>query len=331
MSLPDPAVVLDLIEAFRRSKTMFTAVRLGIFDRLRKGPARASQMAIEMSVNAGALERLLDGCAALGLLSKEGGVYRNQPVAEHYLCADGPHTLRGYIVYSDDALYPMWNHLEEAVCEGKPRWKQTFGIEGDIFSGFFRSEAAMRDFLHGMHEFGMLTSPAVAAAFDLSRFHRIVDLGGATGHLAMAACERYPEMRGVVFDLPRVVRMAATPHERVKFLAGDFFEDELPAGDLYAMGRILHDWCEEKIQRLLVRIFTKLPAGGAVLIAEMLLEDDGVGPVPANMQSLNMLVVAEGRERSLAEYRRLLEGAGFARVEGRRTGLTLDAVLAVKA
>ena len=72
MSLPDPAVVLDLIEAFRRSKTMFTAVRLGIFDRLRQAPADASRMAIETGVNAGALERLLDGCAALGLLSKEG-------------------------------------------------------------------------------------------------------------------------------------------------------------------------------------------------------------------------------------------------------------------
>ena len=330
MNIPDPAIVLDLIHGFRRSKTMFTAVRMGVFDQLQLGPAGAADMAARLGASPDGMERLLDGCAALGLLSKQDGLYSNQPVAEHYLCADGPHTLRGYIVYSDDALYPMWNHLEDAVREGKPRWKHTFGIEGDIFSGFFRSEAAMRDFLHGMHEFGMLTSPAVATAFDLSRFRRIVDLGGATGHLAMAACERYPEMRGVVFDLQRVVRMAATPHERVEFLAGDFFEDELPSGDLYAMGRILHDWCEEKIQRLLARIFAKLPAGGAVLIAEMLLEDDGVGPVPANMQSLNMLVVAEGRERSLPEYRRLLEGAGFAHVEGKRTGLTLDAVLAVK-
>jgi acetylserotonin N-methyltransferase len=318
------------MEAFRRSKTMFTAVRMGIFDRLQKAPARSAELALEFGSSESAVERLLDACAALGLLTKTDGVYRNQPIAEHYLCSAGPHTMHGYIVYSDEALYPMWNHLEDAVREGTPRWGQTFGIEGAIFSGFFRTEAAMRDFLRGMHGFGMLTSPRVVEAFDLSRFHAFVDLGGATGHLAIAACDRYPAMRAVVFDLAPVIAIAAIPHQHVEFRPGDFFQDELPEGDLYAMGRILHDWNEEKIRRLLARIFSQLPSGGGILLAEKLMEEDGVGPVPANMQSLNMLVVTEGRERSLGEYRRLLESAGFTNVQGRRTGVALDAVLAVK-
>ena len=330
MTLPDPAVVLDLIEAFRRSKTMFTAVRMGVFDRLHQSPARASDLASELGAHEDALARLLDACAALGLLAKQDGVYRNLPLADEYLCASGPHTLHGYIVYSDEALYPMWGRLEDAVREGAPRWKQVFGVEGAIFSGFFRTEAAMRDFLRGMHGFGMLTSPRVAAAFDLSRFRVIVDLGGATGHLAIAACDRYPEMRGIVFDLPAVTDASTTPHERVEFRPGDFFRDPLPAGDLYALGRILHDWSEEKILALLARIFDSLRPGGGVLIAEKLLAEDGIGPVPANMQSLNMLVVTEGRERSLGEYTRLLERAGFGHIEGRRTGVALDAILAVK-
>lgn len=330
MSLPDPAVVLDLIEAFRRSKTMFAAVRMGIFERLQQSPAHAAQLAAEIGANEDALARLLDACAALGLLSKQNGVYRNLPVADEYLCASSPNTLHGYIVYSDEALYPMWGRLEDAVREGMPRWKQVFGVEGAIFSGFFRSEAAMRDFLRGMHGFGILTSPRVVAAFDLSRFRTIVDLGGATGHLAIAACDRYPEMRGIVFDLPAVIGTAATLHERVEFRPGDFFQDALPEGDLYALGRILHDWGEEKILALLGKAFNSLPPGGGVLIAEKLLAEDGVGPLPANMQSLNMLVVTEGRERTLSEYVRLLESAGFRNVEGRRTGVALDAVLALK-
>ena len=330
MSLPDPAVVLDLIEAFRRSKTMFTAVRMGVFDRLRRSPARAADLAAEFAADQDALARLLDGCAALGLLAKQDGVYRNLPPADEYLCAETPNTLRGYIVYSDEALYPMWGRLADAVREGAPRWKQVFEVEGAIFSGFFRSEPAMRDFLRGMHGFGMMTSPRVVAAFDLGRFRTIVDLGGATGHLAIAACERYPEIRGIVFDLPAVIDTAAAPHSRVEFRRGDFFSDELPKGDLYALGRILHDWGEEKIGRLLARIFANLPSGGGILIAEKLLNEDGVGPLPANMQSLNMLVVTEGRERSLSEYTRLLERAGFRGVEGRRTGAALDVVLALK-
>jgi acetylserotonin N-methyltransferase len=176
----------------------------------------------------------------------------------------------------------------------------------------------------------------VVAAFDLSRFSKLVDLGGATGHLAIAACERYPEMRAAVFDLPRVIEVAreqvsrSRVASRVDLMAGDFFSEELPQADLFAVGRILHDWSEEKIRALLAKVLARLPSGGGVLIAEKLLTEDKTGPVPALMQSLNMLVCAEGRERSLGEYRALLEAAGFREVQGRVTGAPLDAVLAVK-
>ena len=81
---------------------------------------------------------------------------------------------------------------------------------------------------------------------------------------------------------------------------------------------------------MLNRIFRRLPEGGALLVGEKLLEEDGVGPLAANMQSLNMLVVTEGGERSLSEYAGLLRRAGFGAVEGRRTGVALDAILALK-
>ena len=113
-------------------------------------------------------------------------------------------------------------------------------------------------------------------------------------------------------------------------MAGDFFEDELPEADLYYVGRILHDWTEGKIEQLLGRIFERLPEGGALLIGEKLLEEDGVGPLAANMQSINMLIVTEGRERRLSEYAGLLRRAGFGEVQGRRTGAALDAILAAK-
>ena len=333
---PDPAPVIDLIQAFRRSKTMFTAASMGVFDLLHEAPAGAAELATRLSANPDATERLLDACAALGLLRKRAGVYENDPVADTYLRAASPLTLYGYVRYSDEALYPMWNHLADAVREGTPRWGQTFGLEGPIFSAFFRTDDAMRDFLRGMHGIGMLTSPKVVTAFDLSRYRRMVDLGGATGHLVIAACEHYAELRGAVFDLPRVTAMAleevarSGARDRIEVVAGDFFEDELPAADLYALGRILHDWPEAKIARLLARIVDRLPFGGGLLIAEHLLEEDGVGPIPANMQSLGMLICTEGKERSLAQYTEILLRAGFTKVEGSRTGVPLDAILAVK-
>ena len=336
MNLPDPSPLLDLIEAFRRSKAMFTAVSMGVFDRLQEAPSSAADLAASLGADAGAMVRLLDACAALGLVEKRADVYSNCAIAGTYLRASSPHTLTGYIRYSDEVLYPMWGQLADAVREGAPRWKQTFGVDGPIFSGFFRTDGAMRDFVRGMHGMGMLASPKVVEAFDLGRFRRIVDLGGATGHLAMTACERYPGLRGTVFELPRTAAltrefMAGSPAAgQIEIVEGDFFEDDLPEADLYALGRILHDWTEPKIELLLRRVADRLPSGGALLIAEKLLDEDGAGPLPAVMQSLNMLVVTEGRERSLGEYRRLLERAGFTTVEGRRTGAYLDAILAVK-
>jgi len=119
-----------------------------------------------------------------------------------------------------------------------------------------------------------------------------------------------------------------TAGSRVELLAGDFFQDKLPKADLYAVGRILHDWSEDKIRLLLNKIQTCLPPGGGLLIAEKLLWEDHSGPVQAHMQSLNMLVCTEGRERSFTEYAELLQEAGFSEVEGRVTGAPLDAVLA---
>jgi acetylserotonin N-methyltransferase len=337
MTLPDPSPVIDLIDAFRRSKAMFTAVRLGVFDRLERGPEKLEPLAAEFAASPDALERLLDGCVGLHLLDKlSDGRYANTAVANAYLCRSSPHAMVGYILYSDEVLFRMWANLEDAVHEGSHRWRQTFGTDGPLFEQFFSNAEKMRTFLLGMHGFGVLSSPRVVAAFDLSRFHHLVDLGGATGHLAVAACERYPHLRAAVFDLPPVVEFAreqvalSSAADRIDLLPGDFFADDLPEADLFAVGRILHDWSEEKIRSLLRKIFERLPARGGLLIAEKLLAADKSGPTGAHMQSLNMLICTEGKERTLEEYSTLLRAAGFGEVRGQLTGAPVDAVLAIK-
>lgn len=332
----DPAPILDLIEAFRRSKTMFTAVRLGIFDQLERQPQTAEALARELHLSTAATTRFLDGCVALHLLQRENETYSNTPRASKYLAAASPDTLAGYIAYSDESLYPLWAHLDDAIREGTNRWAQTFGSRDALFDHFFRDEAAMGRFLGGMHGFGQLASPRVVRAFDLSRFTRFVDVGGATGHLAIAACEAYPNLQATVFDLPRVERFAqahisqSAVAGRVQFVAGDFFADPLPPGDVYALARILHDWSDPEIAELLGRIASGLAPGGGLLIAETLVNDDRTGPVYSLMQDLNMLVCTDGRERTFAEYRTLLEPAGFTSVEQHHTGSLVDAILAIK-
>jgi acetylserotonin N-methyltransferase len=331
---PDPSIVLELMQAFRCSKTMFAAVSLGVFDALAAGPRPLQALAGELKANTDALERLLDACVGLELLERDGEGYRNTAVASAYLCKLSAYRLTGYINYSNDVMWKLWGNLEDAVREGTNRWKQTFGWDGPIFSHFFRSEEAKREFLMGMHGYGLISSPEVVSAFDLGRHRRLVDLGGATGHLAITACQRYPQLRAVVFDLPdamalaREIVQASSVAERIDVVPGDFFVDPLPEGDLYALGRILHDWSEERIVKLLGRVRQHLPTDGAVLIAEKLLDEDQRGPRWAQMQNLNMLTCTEGKERTLSQYETLLKKVGFTEVRGCRTSSPLDAVLA---
>ncbi len=333
---PDPALVVELLTAFRRSKTMFAAVSLGVFDALAEGPQTLPALAEQLGANADALGRLLDACLGLGLLVRAGERYQNTPASTAYLTKTSPDRLTGYIGYSNDVMWKLWSHLEDAVREGTHRWQQAYGWEGPIFAHFFRTDEAKREFLMGMHGFGRISSPEVVAAFDLGRFKCLVDLGGATGHLAIAACQRYANLRAIVFDLPEAVPLAreivseSRLTDRIEVQAGDFFVDPLPAADLFALGRIVHDWSEDKILRLLSRIYERLPSGGGLLIAEKLLANDRSGPTWALMQSLNMLTCTEGKERTLAEYEALLRTVGFGQVTGRPTSSPLDAVLAIK-
>jgi acetylserotonin O-methyltransferase len=337
IAIHDPAPVLALIDAFRSSKVMFVAVSLGLFDSLEREPSSAKKLAAELQLQSEPLERLLDACVGLRLLHKQDGIYKNEAVAGTYLCRGTPNTLAGYILYSDKVLFQLWAHLENSIRHGGPQWKQAFHQDGSIFDQFFRTDEDMQAFLQGMHGFGTLSSPLVVSAFDLSRFKTFVDLGGATGHLAIAACERYPGLNAVLFDLPRVIDAVqkqislSSVASRIELRKGDFFgQEQLPAADLFGLGRILHDWPDEKVSGLLRAIHERLPSGGGILLAEKLLNEEKTGPIAAQLQSLNMLVCTEGKERTLAEYRILLEAAGFEHVEGRWTGSPLDAVLATK-
>ncbi|MFN0051507.1 MAG: class I SAM-dependent methyltransferase [Planctomycetales bacterium] len=333
---PDPAPVLDLLEAFRCSKIMFAAVRLEIFDRLEGRPQSAEVLASDLPADLDALTRLLDACVGLRLLEKREQQYVNTPQASAYLCETSPRRITGYINFSNEFLWPLWGHLEDAIREGSHRWKQAFGWDQPIFSNFFRTEESKREFLIAMHGQGVISSPQVVSAFDLSPFRQLVDLGGATGHLAIAACRRYPHLEGIVFDLPEAATLAeefvadSPVASRIRVVPGDFFDDPLPEADLFALGRILHDWSEDKVLLLLRRIHDRLPAGGGILIAEKLLLEDKSGPQWAHLQSLNMLVCTEGKERTLGEYEALLFRTGFTQVQGWRTNSPLDAVLAIK-
>ena len=137
----------------------------------------------------------------------------------------------------------------------------------------------------------------------------IVDVGGGNGSLLLALLERHPQMRGIVFDLPETVRDDAAFGERCAFVAGDFF-DRVPAGDVYLLSTILHDWDDDSAVRILRTIRAAAKPGTRLVLLEGTLQE-GNEPDGAKWLDLLMLALFGGRERDETQWRALLDAGGF--------------------
>uniref|UniRef100_A0AAA9SY42 Acetylserotonin O-methyltransferase n=1 Tax=Bos taurus TaxID=9913 RepID=A0AAA9SY42_BOVIN len=313
------SLLKEYANGFMVSQVLFAACELGVFELLAEAlePLDSAAVSSHLGSSPQGTELLLNTCVSLKLLQADvrGGkaVYANTELASTYLVRGSPRSQRDMLLYAGRTAYVCWRHLAEAV----------------------RSEDERLQFMQGLQDVWRLEGATVLAAFDLSPFPLICDLGGGSGALAKACVSLYPGCRAIVFDIPGVVQIAkrhfsASEDERISFHEGDFFKDALPEADLYILARVLHDWTDAKCSHLLQRVYRACRTGGGILVIESLLDTDGRGPLTTLLYSLNMLVQTEGRERTPAEYRALLGPAGFRDVRCRRTGGTYDAVLARK-
>ncbi|XP_062457467.1 probable bifunctional dTTP/UTP pyrophosphatase/methyltransferase protein isoform X2 [Rhea pennata] len=327
-----PSTIIELIDGFRASKALFVASKLKVFDHLKdKGSLNAVDVANEVGASLCGTERLLDACAALGLLEKTPQGYSNTDSANTYLTSDGKYSLHGYIIHSNDHLWPLFTYLESAVKEGTRQNHLAFGKKTeDLFKDYYHSQEVKKRFMAAMHSIAHLTARDVATAFDLSQFKSACDLGGCTGALAHELVQIYPNLKVTVFDLPEVIennsyfQPSGQCTASVTFVSGDFFKDNLPEVDLYILSRVLHDWPDEKIHMLISKISAVCKPGSALLVAEIVLDEQKTHPPRAVLQSLSM---TEGKQRSGSEYKQLLEKYGFVNVQIKITGNLLDTIL----
>ncbi|XP_066542568.1 probable bifunctional dTTP/UTP pyrophosphatase/methyltransferase protein isoform X2 [Hoplias malabaricus] len=338
-----PHNIVDLLDGFKASKTLFTASKLGVFDVLSDSEGlTVEEVANRIKASVLGTERLLEAAVSLELLHRlqcgDNTVYRNSEQASRFLVSTSPMSLHGYILHCDDLVWPLFSHLESAVREGTNQYEKAFGkkTENLFQDGYFKMDDAKMRFMNAMHSIAKVTGKDVATAFDLSRFKTACDLGGCTGAMAYEFTKAHPGLSVIVFDLPPVIEMRShfqpeVQDDRVSFIAGDFFKDDPPKADLYILARILHDWSDEKVHELLSKLSKLCTPGSAVLLAETLLDEAKPWSRRAFMQSLNMLVQMEGSERSSASYRQLLEKHGFSSmIRVCHTQNFLDAVLAFK-
>ena len=319
--LPSPVPLMALSTGFWAFKTLAAAHDFDLFTRLSNGASTTCpELAQALGISPRPAEMLLTGCAALGLLEKSDGRYRNAPISEAYLVRSKPHYFGGWVEMADKRLYAGWGKLTEALRTNQPTtWDPA--VQSSLFDGEDPKVLAL--FWEAMHSLSTMTARKLGEAVDFGHSQRLLDIGGGSGAFDIELCRRYPQLRATVFDLPHVVEIAAGKvaqaglSGRIQTAPGDFFgAAPFPADhDVHLLSMILHDWDEAKDRALLRRSYEALPGGGMVVVSELLVNDDKTGPAPAALMSLNMLIETEGRNYTPAEYTEWMEDAGFRGVE----------------
>ena len=175
-------------------------------------------------------------------------------------------------------LFKFWHDLPEALRSGKPQNEIKHGQKG-MFEELYEELPRLEQFMGAMTGLSRINFEAFAEQFDFSAFKTLCDVGGATGLLSIEVAKRHPHLKCTSFDLPPVEPIArkhiaaAGLSGRIGTAAGDFFKDPLPKADLITMGMILHDWNLEKKMHLIRSAYEALPAGGALVAIEALIDD----------------------------------------------------------
>jgi O-methyltransferase domain/Dimerisation domain len=293
-----PEEILQLGLAFWGSKTLLSAVELGVFSELSGGPLAREELAVRLGLHPRGARDFLDALVALGMLEREDDRYANTAATDLFLDKAKPSFLGGLLEMANARLYPFWGHLTEALQTGEPQNESRTG--GDFFRELYADPDRLRQFLHAMTGLSAGAAMGIGATFPFDRYETVLDLGCAEGGLLVQLANAHTHLCGTGFDLP-AVKEPFEEHirtmglgDRLQFVAGDFFDDPLPSADVVTLGHILHDWGAEEKLTLLRRAYDALPDGGAAIVFEAIIDDDRRTNAFGLLMSLNMLIETPG-------------------------------------
>jgi hypothetical protein len=297
------------------SALLRAAAELGIADHLASGPKNADEIARATRMHAPSMHRFLRTLASIGLLThRDAQRFALTPLGEA-LKSDHPARARATILaFNGPWMSRAWEGVVHSLATGETAFEKLHGMPAFDYLARHPEEASyFSQAMIGVHG---AEPAAVAEAYDFSAFNTVVDVGGATGNLIAAILARHSKPRGVLFDMPHVVREAPAllaergVAERVKIEPGSFFDHVPAGGDAYVLSHVIHDWSEDKCLAILANCRKAMKPNAKLLIVEMVLPD-GDEPHPGKLLDMVMLVIPGGQERIAAEYGALLEKARF--------------------
>lgn len=296
---PNPEKILQTGLAFWASKTLLSAIEMSLFTELSRGPEAFDSLSGRLGLHPRSARDFLDALVALGFLQRLNDRYANTPETDLFLDRKKPSYVGGVLEMANHRLYPFWGHLTEALRTGQPQNELKGGGPG-VFQTLYAEPGRLKEFLAAMTGISHGANMKIARLFPWKDHRTFVDVGTAQGDLAVQIALANPHLKGSGFDLAEVAPIfeeyveSVGISDRLAFVSGDFFNQDLPKADVVLMGHILHDWDLPTKKMLIQKAYEAIPTGGALIVYEAIIDDDRSKNAFGLMMSLNMLIETPG-------------------------------------
>lgn len=299
--------MIHLLMSYIPTRVIYVAAKLGLADHIGDDGAKSQDLAQQLNVHPGALYRILRALAGLGVLRQDEHDRFFVTSFGETLRQDSSRSVRDYAIYSHGFVYEEFGNIMDTVRTGKPVTENHYE--------YFRANPEQEAIFHaGMSNRGRIETVAIVDAYDFARCGTVVDVGGGNGAFLSGILASSEQVSGVLFDQKSAIEAAKAgrggPLPRCEFVAGNFFEAVPSGGDTYVLKRVLDDWTDEEVIRILKNCRTVMKSETRLLIIDPL-----IGPpneqTPGHLYDIMFLVLLTGRVRTEEEYSALLRQAGF--------------------
>ncbi|MET8039340.1 methyltransferase [Micromonospora sp. NPDC005215] len=308
------AALFDVYQSGLVFHCLCAVTRLGVPDQLGEEPRPVTEVAAAVGADTDALRRVLRLLAGHQLVDFDPGTDA-VTLTQRGVLLRGDHPLSLAATFATLGVSDVAHRTADALRTGRAAAPVALGE--DFWSFLAARPQRQAVFSQAMAEQARLLSLPCVDLVDWPTEGVVVDLGGGTGALLAAVLNTAPQLRGLLVDQPQVLdrsRAAVAERglaDRCEVRAGDLF-GPAPAGDVYVLSRVLHDWDDEAVVRILTAAATNAPADARLVIFEDVLPEDGSATAAQAWADIAMMLLYEGaRERTAEQYRILLDRGGW--------------------
>lgn len=307
--------LVGIAVGYMASQAVYVAARLGLADQLADVPLDEQELAARCGCGTGGMRRLLDSLVACEVLDRDAEGRFVLTDAGRLLRSDVPDSARSFVLlYCSPPVWQAWTALETTLTTGQTAFGVVHGT--DAFGYCATHHESAQVFHRAMAEDSSRAAAALAEGYDFDGSRTVADIGGGSGALLAGVLAGVPGLRGILLDsshgvaaAPRLLAEAGVA-DRCIVQAGDFFT-AVPTADTYLLKNVLHDWDDSGAVQLLRAVRAASADSSRLLVVERVLPDGIATGAHAVRDHLAGLVIMGGRERTAAEFRALLDAAGY--------------------